>query len=129
MSIWTKDFVPFRFKWIGYSLLLPLMGWELYLCVRAVFHPGPGGSSLGFCVPLALVAWSTGYLAFGFVRHLKLRRRLAVERERRVGNCCSECGYSLVGLFSHRCPECGTTIASPYVPLPSRPVENGIDEK
>jgi hypothetical protein len=61
---------------------------------------------------LPLVWVSTALFAFGalLLAYPPLRRAL-LEAVRRAQNRCMFCGYSLRGLISHRCPECGSSLA------------------
>jgi hypothetical protein len=62
------------------------------------------GAELEWLLPTNLAFYALAGLALGI--YINRRKRLA-----RDGPRCTECGYSLVGNVSGRCPECGTAIS------------------
>jgi hypothetical protein len=71
---------------------------------------GAGLSLLGVVVVPALIARLIGYLAY--------ENKLASASYRREHLMCVHCRYSIVGLDSPICPECGNFHTVPHQPLP-----------
>ena len=61
--------------------------------------------SSSFTVPLVLPLMLFGTLSFYSVLDERRRRRV-------LAGCCAKCGYSLAGLVSDVCPECGSETTS-----------------
>lgn len=101
----------------GIWSLLPIPGWDMNIWGGENFPPnsshwwsapkiGKGGTSVGpyqWC-ELSLI-YPTVLMVGWAIWLVRGRRKL----RRRVAGCCLECGYSLDGLNTDVCPECGVT--------------------
>ena len=62
------------------------------------------------CSIISLPMWLVSVVLSAPTFILIYKRRARSMRQRNPGPYCEKCGYSLFGLSSNRCPECGTTI-------------------
>jgi len=74
-------------------------GWSWWPRSQSFRYPGVYRFHFPLWLPFLLIALPTGFLFW------------SDHRRRMRAGCCSQCGYSLTGNQSGKCPECGATTA------------------
>lgn len=100
-----------RHKSPGFPLLLGLVGFYGTV-LRDLSEEGLFRSAWVLFMLVEAVGW-LGAMITGTIWLLRLRRIIAESRRRASESpICTRCAYSLIGLISDRCPECGSIIPS-----------------
>ncbi len=94
-------------------MLLPVDS-ERFFQVSLAAAAERGGSASGYragSVTIAIADWLIAMVLTPLAAPLVVA--LWKRRRRRLNGCCIQCGYSLFGLTSPRCPECGRALPAP----------------
>jgi len=90
---------------------LPLLTLHVLRTIGSIF---PESVPYLIAIGSGLTVWFSAMVVHSWRSHRAARRRYRV-----ATGCCAACGYSLRGLPTPRCPECGTV--SEHPPLPAAP--------